>query len=667
MDTEESHHHLEEKKEKFIIPVNFIVGIIFFVLGICIANFFGEKIQNYLLLDLIPLSFVFYFVAYLCFGFEVLKDAISGIIHLQWFDEKFLMAVATLSAFAIGEAPEAVGIMLFYQIGEYFEDRATEKSRRQIMESLDKRPEMVNIIGEDNSVSQVLAKDVLEGQEIILRPGDRIPLDAVIVDGTSTIDTSYITGESVPRGVTVGDELISGCINLDGVLKAKVVHPLEESMVTKILQAVSEASERKPKLDRFITKFSKIYTPVIVILAILVAVIPSMLFGDVKSHIYTAVTFLVISCPCALVISVPLAFFAAIGRGAKSGILFKGGATIESLSTIKAVAMDKTGTLTKGVFKVTRIFANELENANNKIDNQPELAENIKGKDLNEAEKILLNKIASLENYSTHPIGKSIVKYSNQVIDEPKEEYSLISEVSGKGISGTNKDGKRLYAGSLSYIEKSKIQVPDGVKEKINSQIGTVVVLGEEGRFIGFLVISDEIKDDANVAIKDLEANGLTPIMLTGDNEKAAYDIGEKLGIRKIFAKLLPIDKLKVVERLRKEIGNIMFVGDGINDSVVLAGSDVGAAMGSGSDTAIEAADVVFLDSNVKAIPRSYKIAEKCHSIATSNITLALVVKAVVLIMGFLGFANMWLAVFADTGVAMLCVLNSVRILRMKL
>ncbi|MCI6654165.1 MAG: heavy metal translocating P-type ATPase [Clostridium sp.] len=592
----------------------------------------GVVCQKYL--NVIPVVYIELFVvSYIILGGEVVLKAVKNLFRGKLFDENFLMSIATIGAFATGEYPEAVGVMLFYEIGELFEDIAVGKSRKQIMEAVDMRPEVVRYIDGDN-VIELDPEEIEIGDIIEVRPGDRIPLDGVVVKGDSRIDTSAVTGEPVPVGVKEGSEVVSGCVNMSGLIYVKVEKLLEESMVSRILEAVENAAASKPKIDRFISKFARIYTPIVVFAALATAVIPSLITGNWHYWVYTALTFLVISCPCALVLSVPLAFFAGIGAGSKKGILFKGGVSLESLAEVKAVVIDKTGTVTEGNFKVAQIVS-----------------------DGNYAEDRILAFAGAAESRSTHPIATSImeeVKKRRLEIPEVKD----IKEISGKGMEVTLDDGM-LLCGNIELLTMKGIEVPSKAKEIY----GTEVLLAFNEKYIGYIVINDKIKSDSKQAISDIKRYGLWTAMLTGDAKKNAEMVAKEAGIDICYAKQLPQDKLNNLSKIREEKGAVMFVGDGINDAPVLAGADVGAAMGSGADAAIEAADVVFMNSRLSAIPESIKIAKKTKAIAMQNVIGALVIKALVMVLGFAGIASMWMAVFADSGVAMICVLNSVRIL----
>ena len=577
------------------------------------------------------ISAVCFVIAYLILGREVLLTALKNMKTGHVMDENFLMSIATIGAFCVGQFGEAVGVMLFYRVGEAFEHRAVEKSRSQIMDAVDLRPETV-LLDENGTVREVPASSAVVGNIVEIRPGDRIPLDGVVVEGESRIDTSPITGEPVPVSVKVGSQLTSGCVNTSGLLKMRVEKELSESMVTRILDSVENAAASKPQAERFITKFARIYTPFVVALAAATAIIPSLITGNWSHWIYTALTFLVISCPCALVLSVPLAFFSGIGAGSKKGILFKGGIALENLKAVKTVVMDKTGTITKGNFVVQTILPAGTA-----------------------SEQELLQIAAACETASTHPIGVSIVsaaKDQNLVIEKPAE----IEEISGKGIHARLSQGEVLCGNRKLLTE---FNVDCGTYDE-NGAV-TTVYISVNGKLAGTIQIADTIKPETKDAIRSLKSMGIRSAMLTGDGEAAA-----EVGIDNVYAKLLPADKLEILQKLRAENGSAMFVGDGINDAPVLAGADVGAAMGSGADAAIEAADVVFMTSSMDALPEAIRIARSTGAISNQNVVFALAVKALVMILGLMGIASMWLAVFADTGVAILCVLNSIRILYKK-
>ena len=584
------------------------------------------------------ISLGIFVIAYLTLGSKIVLTAAKNLKKGHVFDENFLMSIATIGAFLIQEYPEAVGVMLFYRIGEYFEHAAVEKSRKQIMDAVDMRPEVVNLV-EGSDISVVDAEEVVPGDIVLVRPGDRIPLDGTIVEGSSRIDTSPVTGEPVPIAVQEGDTVISGCVNTSGLLKVRVDKPLEDSMVTRILNSVENAAASKPKIDRFITRFARIYTPFVVALSAATAIIPSLVTGDWNYWVYTALTFLVISCPCALVLSVPLAFFSGIGAGSKKGILFKGGAALEAMNDVKAIVMDKTGTITKGNFVVQEVIPVAAEN-------KPAISE-----------KNLLALCASAEAISTHPIANSIVSAAKEkrlLIKKP----DMVEEIAGKGIKA--KVGKmELLCGNRKLMKAFQIDLTC-----YNNQTqGTEVLIAINGAFAGYITIADTVKEDTIPAIASIKKLGIHTAMLTGDSEENAKNIGTTVGIEEIHARLLPEHKLEKLQSIRQSHGAVMFVGDGINDAPVLAGADVGAAMGSGADAAIEAADVVFMTSSMEAVPQALLIARKATVISRQNVIFALGVKALVMILGLFGIASMWMAVFADTGVAMLCVMNSVRIL----
>ena len=612
-------------KEK-IDTICIIIGAILFVAG--------EIMEHKGFSDTATLPV--FVIAYLALGGVIVVKAAKNISHGQIFDENFLMSIATLAAFAINDSAEAVGVMLFYRIGELFEEKAVERSRGQIMDAVDLRPEVVNLVAGDD-VQVIPSENAQVGDVLLVRPGDRIPLDGVIIEGSSRIDTSPITGEPVPVAVNEGDEITSGCVNTSGQLKIRVEKPLGESMVTRILDSVENAAASKPKIDRFITRFAKVYTPCVVGIAVATALIPSLVTGNWHYWIYTAITFLVMSCPCALVLSIPLAFFSGIGAGSKKGILFKGGLSIEGLSHLGAVVMDKTGTVTEGNFQLQKVVTTGEYN-----------------------EKQLLAMCAGCEQNSTHPIANSIVAAAKERGISLEKPLSL-EEISGHGISAQMPEGKVL-CGNRKLMDKFGVTIG----ELHETAYGSEVFMAVNGKFAGYMLISDTIKPDAKNAIASLKKLGLHTVMLTGDSEDSAQAVGKEAGIDEIYAKLLPEDKLNALKKIRQEHGTVMFVGDGINDAPVLAGADVGAAMGSGADAAIEAADAVFMNSNVDAIPQSVSIAKNTNRIAWQNVVFALVIKIAVMILGLAGHANMWMAVFADTGVAMICVLNSIRILYKK-
>ena len=613
-----------EEEETEGNPLPFIIaGLVLFILG--------EILSHIGVSDIITKGI--FLVAYIILGGQIVLSAARNVLKGNIFDENFLMSIATIGALAIGDFAEAVGVMLFFRIGEYFEDRAVEKSRSQIMEAVDMRPEVVNLV-HGEQVQEIPAGDAEIGNIIMIRPGDRIPLDGIVTDGESFIDTSPITGEPVPVKVSIGSEVTSGCINTSGQLKIKVEKVLADSMVTRILNSVENAAASKPQIERFITRFARVYTPIVVSIAILVAIVPSLITGDWRHWIYTALTFLVMSCPCALVLSVPLAFFSGIGTGSKKGILFKGGAAIEALKDIKAVVMDKTGTVTKGNFIIQKV---------------------VPAAGFTETQ--LLELAAGCEQHSTHPIAMSIVTEAKAKGIEAITPSSL-EEISGHGIHATMPQAQVL-CGNMKLMKQFNVDASEYEK----TAFGSEVLLAVNGKYAGRIIISDTLKDGAKEAIDKLKKYGVTTAMLTGDSADSAQAIAHEVGIDKVYAKLLPQDKVDKLQEIRQEHGAVMFVGDGINDAPVLAGADVGAAMGSGADAAIEAADVVYMNSSVESIPQSIGIAKLTGRIALQNIVFALTIKIAVMILGLFGFANMWWAVFADTGVAFLCILNSVRIL----
>ena len=571
-------------------------------------------------------------VTFVVLGWRIVWAAVKNGMKGKFFDENFLMSIATIGALIIGEYAEAVGVMLFFQVGIYFEERATERSRNAVMDAVDLRPEEVRLIACDGSVQVVNPEDVQVGSHIEIRPGDRIPLDGRVVEGTTRIDTAAVTGEPVPVSATVGTEVMSGCINVDGRIVLEVTHELKDSMVMRILDAVENAAASKPKIDRFITRFSRVYTPIVVALAIIVAIVPPLFTGEWQYWIYTALTFLVVSCPCALVLSVPLAFFSGIGAGSRQGILFKGGKAIEAMSRVKAIAFDKTGTITTGTFNVQTV-----EVASGYTENE------------------VLQYAAALEAVSTHPIAMSIV----EEVQRRGVEFTTakdVKEISGHGMVG-NVEGHAVLVGNARLLAKENIATP-----LIDYVYGSEVFVAVDGQYIGRIIIADALKADSKEAIRRMNGKGYQTVMLTGDVAASAKYIAQQVGIQGVRAELLPQDKLEVVQSLRNDRGSVMFVGDGINDAPVLTGADVGGAMGSGADSAIEAADVVYMNSNLDSVWRSLSIADRTLSIAWQNIFFAIAVKIIVMVAGVFGFANMWVAIFADTGVSILCILNSIRI-----
>ncbi len=624
--------HVEERKRSGGLSVSsetmsqaeMLIGGVLFIT----AEFLGVIPEAYYIYVLVA--------AYILLGGRIVFTAVKNLFKGNVFDENFLMTIATLGAFVIAAYEEAVGVMFFYRVGEYFEHRAVEKSRGQIMEAVDLRPETVNLLVGEN-VRVIPAAEANVGDILLVRAGDRVPLDGVVIEGESLVDTSPVTGEPVPVRRAYGDEIMSGCINTSGMLKIRVEKVLAESMVTRILDSVENAAASKPQIDRFITRFARVYTPFVVAVALLTALVPGYITGEWQYWIYTALTFLVISCPCALVLSVPLAFFSGIGAGSKYGILFKGGSAMEALKNVHAVIMDKTGTVTKGNFVVQKILP-------------------AKGVD----EKDVLQAAADAEMLSTHPIAVSIVAAAKEQGLAPAKPKSF-EETAGEGMLAETAGG-RVLCGSKKLLSRFNVKFDAAAGD----EYGTEVLVAKNGKYLGRIVIADTIKDDAVSAVAEIKKMGLTTAMLTGDAEDSAKAVAAAAGIDEVRAKLLPQDKLNELGRLRKKYGSVMFVGDGINDAPVLAGADVGAAMGSGADAALEAADVVFMKSEMQAIPQAIKIAKETGRIAWQNVALALVVKFIIMAAGLAGYASMWAAVFADTGVAMICVLNAVRILYRK-
>jgi Cd2+/Zn2+-exporting ATPase len=579
-----------------------------------------------------------YIVSYILFGYDIIKGAVINMRHGEIFDEKFLMLIATVGAFAIGEYAEAVGVMLFNRVGETLEDKAVERSRSQIMAAVDLRPPTVRrVCLTDGDIDEIPAGQAEVGDILIVRPGDRIPLDGIIDEGESLLDMSALTGEPVPVTCRPGDAVLSGGVNTTSVLRLRVTKVLEESMVSKILQSVEDAASQKPQIDRFITRFARVYTPAVVAIASATAIIPSLYTGQWYHWIYIALTFLVISCPCALVLSVPLSFFAGVGAASRVGILFKSGLALEKLNRIRTAVFDKTGTVTKGTFTVQEISAVSPEK-----------------------DATLLQICASAEMDSVHPIAQSVVSAAQErhlSLTRPQS----VQEYAGEGIAA-DVNGAVILCGNGRLFQRFNIVVPAEA-----AAYGTELLVACDGIYMGRIVIADTIKVDAAAAVERLHSRKITTAMLTGDSRQAAAYIAKETGIDEVRARLLPQDKVGELVQLRQQYGPVLFVGDGINDAPVLAGADVGAAMGSGADAAVEAADVVFMHSQMSAVPQAFALAHCTMDIAWQNIIFALVVKGLVIIAGFLGYASLWAAVFADTGVAALCVLNSVRILFKKI
>ena len=589
------------------------------------------------------LRFVLFLIPYFTIGYDILRKAVKGIMNKQVFDENFLMAVATIGAMALGEYTEGVAVMLFYQIGELFQSYAVGKSRRNIAALMDIRPDFANVMI-DGTVTKVDPDEVEVGSEIIVQPGEKIPIDGVVVDGTSTLDTAALTGESVSRSVKPSNEVISGCINMNGVLKIKTTKEFGESTASKILDLVENASSKKSKPENFISKFARIYTPVVCYAAVGLAFLPpviSLIIGaDPRwgQWVYRALTFLVISCPCALVISIPLTFFAGIGGASKEGVLVKGSNYLDMLSKAKIAVMDKTGTLTKGVFKVTKIEPVGI------------------------TKEELLEKTAMAEVYSNHPISKSLKEAYGKPINTSR--VSDVEEISGQGIKAIIGDAT-VHVGNEKLMESVKVTAAAVVEP------GTVIHVAIDSEYAGYILISDELKPTSKDAIKAMKHAGIrSTVMLTGDSEKVANIVAGDLGLDKVFSQLLPADKVTKVEELlaaKNDKEQLVFVGDGINDAPVLSRADIGIAMGAlGSDAAIEAADVVLMDDDPMKIAKAINIAKKCMRIVYENIYFAIGIKVACLILGALGLANMWLAIFADVGVMVLAVLNAIRALRVR-
>ena len=581
-----------------------------------------------------------YYVAYVLLAFPVLRTAARNILKGEIFDENFLMSIATLGAIAIDALPEAVGVILFYRIGEFFEEKATDRSRTEIMNAVDMRPQEVRVVDTcgGGEIVVMSPEKVEVGWTIEVRPGDLIPLDGTILEGETRVNTAPVTGEPVPVRAEPGTQLMSGCINETGRIVMRVDKVLEESMVTKILDAVENAAASKPKIDKFITRFARVYTPIVVALALAVAIIPSLITGEWHKWIYTALTFLVISCPCALVLSVPLAFFSGIGNASKHGILLKGGRVIEALANVKAVALDKTGTITSGEFKV-----HNVETVGSHVSSGQ-----------------LLSMAAAIEAVSTHPIATSIVSEAKDqgLTVEPSD---FVQELAGEGMVGMV-DGQQVLVGNRRLMERYDVQ---GYPTEA-AEYGTEVLVAEGNTYLGRIIIADEARPDSAEAIADLNRQDIKTVMLTGDAEASANYIAKETGVSAVRAQLLPQDKLSVVQDIRSEYGPTMFVGDGINDAPVLAGADVGGAMGSGADAAIEAADVVFMRPSLTAIAHILDLSKSTLRVAWQNVVFAIAVKILIMLLGILGYASMWWAVFGDTGVSILCILNSVRILSRK-
>ena len=608
--------------------IKIIISAILFVLALVIP-FSNEWINNGL-----------FIISYLVVGFEILKKAVRNIFRGKVFDENFLMAVATIGAFAIGEFPEAVAVMLFYQVGELFQSYAVDKSRKSIASLMDIRPDYANI-EKDGKIEKVDPDEVKIGDIIIVKTGEKIPLDGVVVDGTSSLDTMALTGESVPRVVKTQDEVLSGCINKDGLLKIRVTKEFGESTVSKILDLVENASSKKSKSENFITKFAKYYTPTVVIIAVLLAFIPPIILKDFSTFsvwLYRALSFLVVSCPCALVISIPLSFFGGIGGASKMGILIKGSNYLEALANTETVVFDKTGTLTEGIFEVQDIYAEGIEKDE------------------------LLRIVAHAENYSNHPIAKSVKKAYNKEIDE--KIIKNPQELSGKGI-WAKIDEKDILVGNEKLMLEEKIDF------KKCDEVGTILYVAIDKKYVGYVLIADKIKQDSPKTIRELKAmNVKETVMLTGDKKEVGEYVAKKLNMDKVYTELLPDGKVEKVEELLKqksEKGKLVFVGDGINDAPVLTISDIGVAMGGlGSDAAIEAADIVIMTDETSKISKAINLSKKTMRIVRENIIFAIFVKIAVLVLTAFGASTMWEAVFADVGVSVIAIINALRMLNIK-
>lgn len=608
--------------------IKIIISAILFVLALVIT-FSNEWINNGL-----------FIISYLVVGFEILKKAVRNIFRGKVFDENFLMAVATIGAFAIGEFPEAVAVMLFYQVGELFQSYAVDKSRKSIASLMDIRPDYANI-EKDGKIEKVDPDEVKIGDIIIVKTGEKIPLDGVVVEGRSSLDTMALTGESVPRVVKTEDEVLSGCINKDGLLKIRVTKEFGESTVSKILDLVENASSKKSKSENFITKFAKYYTPTVVIIAVLLAFIPPIILKDFNTFsvwLYRALSFLVVSCPCALVISIPLSFFGGIGGASKMGILIKGSNYLEALANTETVVFDKTGTLTEGIFEVQDIYAEGIEKDE------------------------LLRIVAHAENYSNHPIAKSVKKAYNKEIDE--KIIKNPQELSGKGI-WAKIDEKDILVGNEKLMLEEKIDF------KKCDEVGTILYVAIDKKYVGYVLIADKIKQDSSKTIRELKAMNIKEtVMLTGDKKEVGEYVAKKLNMDKVYTELLPDGKVEKVEELLKqksEKGKLVFVGDGINDAPVLTISDIGVAMGGlGSDAAIEAADIVIMTDETSKISKAINLSKKTMRIVHENIIFAIFVKIAVLVLTAFGASTMWEAVFADVGVSVIAIINALRMLNIK-
>ena len=605
--------------------IKIIISLILFIFAMVI-KFENEIINN-----------IIFVISYLIVGFEILKKAIRNIVRGKVFDENFLMSVATIGAFAIGEYPEAVAVMLFYQIGELFQSYAVDKSRKSIASLMDIRPDYANVYREGN-IETANPEEVKIGETIVIKPGEKIPLDGKIIEGKTTLDTKALTGESLPREVSEGDEVLSGCINLNGMIKIEVTKEFGESTVSKILDLVENASSKKSKSENFITKFAKYYTPTVVIIALILAILPPLVIqgATFSDWIYRALSFLVVSCPCALVISIPLSFFGGIGGASKKGILIKGSNYLEALSNTEIAVFDKTGTLTKGVFEVQEVKPVDISNEE------------------------LLKIAAYAENYSNHPISKSIKQAYNKPIDE--NEIINSEELSGLGIVAKIGE-KNVLVGNEKLMQEKQIEF-----EKCN-KIGTIIYIAINGKYTGYILITDKIKEDAKQTIEELKKNDIKQtIMLTGDKKEVGESVAKEVGIDKVYTELLPTDKVQKVEELLKTKspkGKLVFVGDGINDAPVLTLADIGIAMGGlGADSAIEAADIVIMTDEPSKIIKAIKLSKKTMRIVKENIVFAIFIKILVLVLTAFGLSTMWEAVFADVGVSIIAIINALRVLK---
>ncbi|MDD7185284.1 MAG: heavy metal translocating P-type ATPase [Oscillospiraceae bacterium] len=611
----EEHHHHEHNKLGII---SLAVGTVLFICALIISDF-AES--NYF-------SLILYLLSYLILGYKIIISAFKNIFRGNLFDENFLMTIATVGAICLGEYSEAVGVVLFFNIGSLFEHYAVEKSRKEISSAVDLKVEKSEVLRDGEFIS-IDSDEIKIGDIIRVRTGERISVDGIVKSGETLLDTSAINGEPMPISVKSGDKVISGYINTKSAIEIEATETAKNSMLSKIAEAIENASDSKPKIDRFITRFSKVYTPIVIALAVFTAIVPSLITGNWNYWIYTALTFLVISCPCALVLSVPLAYFSGIGKASKNGILFKGGNSLEMLNKIKAVAFDKTGTVTKGIFTVTECRPygefSEME---------------------------LLSLCGSVESMSSHPVAVSIANYCREK-NITLSEVANAEEIAGMGIKTDN-----ILCGNEKLMNKYGISVD--IKPEHS---GSVVYTAYNNKLCGYVLVSDSVKENSAKAVKSFKDMGIKTFMLTGDKAQNAEMTADKVGIDNVYSELLPSEKLEKVQEIREKFGNVMFIGDGINDAPVLAGADVGGAMQNGSDLALESADVIFMKSDLQSAVIAKEIADKTAVITKQNIIFALAIKFAVLVLGLFGIANMWFAVFADSGTAMLLVLNSIRIL----